>query len=85
MKLWLLRPVEGLSREDDPWIPWYDKVFGFVVRTESEKSARRLADFDACDENSETINPWLDSRYSTCQELSAEGEPGIIIQDFAAA
>lgn len=29
-KLYLLRPIEGLS-PSDPWYPWYDKVHGFVI------------------------------------------------------
>lgn len=36
MKLWLLRPVVGLDENDNPWWPWYDKAFGFVVRAETE-------------------------------------------------
>lgn len=41
MKLWLLRPIDphgGL------WDPWFDKIFGFVVRAETETEARTLAD-----------------------------------------
>ena len=36
MRLWLLRPQEGLIEGDNPWDPWYDKAFGFVVRAETE-------------------------------------------------
>lgn len=94
MKLWLLRPVDDLPDGDNPWEPWYDKAFGFVVRAESEADARALADRDAGDENrgvflgrktADTKNPWLDSRYSTCAELTAEGEPRVVIKDFASA
>lgn len=94
MKLWLLRPVEGLNKGDDPWSPWYDRAFGFVVRAESEEDARNLADADAGDENrgefmgnkiADTKNPWKDAKYSTCIELTAGGEAGVIIKDFARA
>ncbi len=51
MKLWILRPTVRLPNEDDPWKPWYDKAFGFVVQAETEEQARALADSEAGDEN----------------------------------
>ena len=42
MKLWLLRPREDLPYDKDPWEPWYDKAFGFVVRAETEERARAI-------------------------------------------
>lgn len=90
MKLWLLRPVEN----DPLWDPWYDKAFGFVVRAETEAEARALAHEDAGDENRgefmhEKLGPkgraWLDAEHSTCVELPADGEPGVVIRDFASA
>ena len=89
LKLWLLRPVEGLI-QDNPWEPWYDKCFGFVARAETESEARRFAQDNAGDEThdqnyADTRMPWLDAAYSTCVELIAEGAVGIIIRDFAAA
>ncbi len=90
MKLWILRPVEDLPEGDDPWHPWYDKCFGFVIRAETEEDARRIAHQHAGEENrgtfleckiTDTKEPWLDSKYSTCKELSAEGEEGLIIED----
>lgn len=105
MKLWLLRPVgyetdkygdqsNALPEGDDPWEPWYDKAFGFVVRAETEEEARQFAHGEAGDENrgkfagtkiSNTTTPWLDLRYSTCVELRSDGEAGVIVKDFAAA
>lgn len=94
MKLWILKPREDLSLNDDPWEPWYDKAFGFVVRAESAEDARQMAHDEAGDENrgeflknrtANTKTPWLDPNYSTCEELSNEGEAGIVILDFAAA
>ena len=94
MKLWLLKPVENLPQGDDPWEPWYDKAFGFVARAETEEEARKFAHEQAGDENRDvflggnianTNSPWLDSKYSTCAELTAEGEAGVVLQDFHAA
>jgi len=94
MKLWLLRPQANLSSTDNPWNPWYDKSFGFVIRAETEEKARELAHDNAGDENrgeffnqriSATKSPWKDSNYSTCVELSAVGAEELIMQDFAAA
>lgn len=92
MKLWILRPVEDRPLSDDPWEPWYDKCFGFIVRCETEDGARRYAHASAGDENSrltrnaiEKLSPWLDPKYSTCVELTQDGEPGLVMQDFHAA
>lgn len=94
MKLWILAPVDGLSGTDNPWKPWYDKSFGFVVRAESEDDARKLAHSKAGDENrgefmgqsiARTKTPWLDPKYSTCVELSADGAAEVVMQDFHAA
>lgn len=90
MKFWLLRPIDGLNNENNPWEPWYDKAFGFVVRAETETKARKFAHTNAGDENRDagtanTKQPWKDAEYSTCVELSLNGEEGIILRDFAAA
>jgi hypothetical protein len=94
MKLWLLRPVKTLDKGDNPWEPWYDKAFGFVVRAKDEQEARQFAHEDAGRENrgtflgvktANTASPWLDPAYSTCVVLTARGEKGVIIQDFARA
>ena len=100
-KLWLLEPIRDLPEGDNPWEPWYDKVFGFVVRAENEIEARRFADEKAGDENrgeflaakiANTKNPWLDSSYSTCVSLfigslgSESDEPdGVILKDSRGA
>lgn len=94
MKLWLMRPVKGLDKNDNPWEPWYDKAFGFVVRAETEEEARDFAHAEAGAENrgqflgektANTKMPWKDARYSTCTELLPDGESGVVMQDFAAA
>ena len=90
MKLWILRPVEDLKNSDNPWEPWYDKCFGFVIRAETEQDARLIANRNAGDENrgtflnkkiADTKTPWIDPKYTTCKELSNEGDPGVIIRD----
>jgi hypothetical protein len=88
MKLWLLRPVDCLKEEGNPWCPWYDKAFGFVVRAETEEEARAMADRNAGDENHEIsylIKPWIDARYSSCVELTPEGGQGLVMRDFQGA
>lgn len=93
MKLWLLRPVPCLPAADNPWIQDFDRSFGFVVRAETEAEAREFAHADAGPENysgkfidsefPSTNGPWKDARYSTCVELLPEGEPGVVMGDFA--
>ena len=94
-RLWLLRPIGYPNETDDgPWVPWYDKVFGFVVEAETEERAREMADANAGDENwgftrgdlaTRKRAPWLNREWSTCVELAATGEQRIIMKDFAAA
>jgi hypothetical protein len=88
MKLWLLRPIEG----DALWSPWYDKAFGFVVRAKCEADARLLAHRAGGDEVKKKKDKYLyiaesawSAEHSTCVELTAKGEAGIVIKDFAAA
>jgi len=89
MKLWLLRPIDTLPF--NPWDPWYHCAFGFVVRADTEQEARKFASDNGGEENSEQrtdgneCKPWLNPDYSTCEELWAEGEVGLVIRDFAAA
>ena len=87
MKLWILRPIDGLAEDDNPWEPWYDKAFGFIIRATNEDEARQFAHKNAGGENriANTVIPWLDSKYTTCDELMPEGVPGLIIQDFYSA
>lgn len=94
MKLWLLRPVEGLAKNNDPWEPWYDKAFGFVVRAETEEQARAVAMKEAGDEGHRwgagfkkrmDVPAWTDAKYSTCVELLPDGPAGVVLRDFAAA
>jgi hypothetical protein len=86
MKLWLLQAKdEELPRRDNPWEPWYDKAFGHVVRAETKEDAREIAHEHAGDENTKTKHPWKDQKYSTCVELTANGDRGLVMTDFHAA
>ena len=86
MKLWLLRPVESVLKIDrerlNPWHPWYDKSFGFVVRAPTEDMARFIAS-EKC--GAEGREPWLNAEYSTCVELLPEGAEGMVMEDVANA
>jgi len=84
MKLWILRPVKHLPDDKGPWNPWYDKSFGFVVIADTEKLARKVAHDNAGDENDD-YSPWIDSKYSTCDELTPEYGKELVMKDFAAA
>lgn len=92
MKLWLLRPRDDLSSDDNPWTPWFDKAFGLVVRAETEHEARSIAQQHGgaekdciCtnEETGDTTTPWLDEKYSRCEELTHEGMAGLILEDIA--
>jgi hypothetical protein len=87
-----LEPIQ--KHGDNPWDPWYDKAFAFVVRAATEEKAREIANSEAGDENrgeflggkiANTKGPWLDAKYSTCKILTAKGDEGMIMRDFAAA
>lgn len=86
MKLWIITPKEGLQKENNPWIPWYDKLFGIVVRAPNEKLARLYATTEHGDEDWERDSSvWLDENLTDCSELTADGEQGVVIKDFNAA
>ena len=93
MDIYLLEAKDNLDEDDNPWEPWYDKTFGFVVVADSEDEARKIADGEAGDENrgefmnqktSNSRNPWLDEKYSTCKILVAE-KKGVVIEDHHSA
>jgi hypothetical protein len=85
VKLFLLKPIQKAPKYD-PWDPWYDKAFGFVVRAEDETMARQFASEQAGNEEDAGFgNPWLSSYFSTCVELSHDGEMGVILQDTRSA
>jgi hypothetical protein len=93
MKLWLLRPIKPHA-DKGPWEPWYDKAFGFVVRAATEERARAVAQANGGDEiraynKSFTVRKelaaWTNPKWSSCEELTADGDEEMIMQDFHAA
>ena len=87
MKLWLLQPVENLPDKYNPFEPWYDKASGFVIRAETEKKARKIANKNGGDELGldRKDKPWLDPKLTSCRELIPEGKEQLILKDFRAA
>ena len=96
MKLWILKARTDLSEQDNPWNPWYDKAFGFVVRAETAEQARQLVmTNEQQDEDGRYLSAWfevstdggipdawLSERYSTCVELTTEGERAVLLLDL---
>lgn len=97
MQLWLLRPrVVARLEHDDPWEPWYDKCFGFVIRAETEEDARALAqdegngetvgkEWDEKCERWNRIPAWTDPKFSSCVPLTNDGDVEVIMYDVHAA
>ena len=95
MKIWILRPNQNLPEEDNPWNPWFDKCFGMIIQAETETSARHIADANGEDETRDghdnftntniSNHPWLNKRYSTCQELIATEDEKVILKDIQQA
>lgn len=97
MKLWLLRPIDPNAPGDNPWRPWYDKLFGVVVRADTKQKARMEAAKTAGEERfypwtdpgrgglPRRRNPWRDPKLSSCVELTVDGPVAVIIKDFHSA
>jgi hypothetical protein len=94
MALWLLRPRdEVLARSSHPWTPTFDKVVGLVIRAQDEPAARALAQAHAgheglgvyrelgASEDEVASDVWLNSTWTSCDELEVEGESGVILVD----
>jgi hypothetical protein len=92
MKVFHLFPKENIEGEN-PWEPWYDKAFGFIIRAENEQEARKIANENGGDEVGEVSHnvyrtggdPWLDANFSQCIEITNHGEKGVIIKDLRSA
>jgi hypothetical protein len=76
MKLWLLRPMDDTL---EPWMPWHDRMFGFVIRAESESKARAVASRNAGDEGPKA---WLLPNNSKCVELLPDGEEEVVLEEY---
>lgn len=79
MKLYKIEARCDLPCNDNPWIPWYDKTFGYIIRAVSEEAARTIAHED------DGEMPWKDDRYSLCTEITPKGKAEILLEDHHAA
>jgi len=80
MKLWIVREIEY---DDDDEILWGEGCsYGVVVRAIDEQSAREFASNNAGFEKTKKYDPWLDPQRTECNELTPEGSPGLILQDY---
>jgi len=90
VELWLLEPalsraervaaVKALPAGTDPYTadPWHDRDglhYLFIVRADTEESARNLVSKRA---NKRTAFLWLDGKQTTCKQLSSLGKEGIV-------
>ena len=81
MRIYILKAREKLV--PNPWSPWFDKAFGFIVQAENELSARMIAASDAGDEGDDV---WLKPRFTSCEILLVDdNQTKIIMKDFASA
>jgi hypothetical protein len=77
MKLWKLRPSNDLPNEN-PWNPWYDRRFGFVISAPGAEEARLIASRKAGPEGADA---WLSETLSTCIELVPSPIPRVEMED----
>jgi hypothetical protein len=77
MKLWKLYGIK------DSGFDWaWDTHFGFVIRAETEERARQLASEAVywCENGA----AWLDPDFTTCEEITGEGEEEVVLKDYNA-
>jgi hypothetical protein len=83
MKLFLLqRTAKGKAIS-----PQYDVNVGFVVRAHTAQHARELAndpEFGGDEKRNGDPNFWLDSEFSTCEQLKLSGKAEVILREFNA-
>ena len=74
------------NKEENPWVPWYDKTFGFVIKATSEKKARKIAQERSGDETGiwgfNDNEVWTDPDLVSCIPLEQyNGDPVVIYRD----
>lgn len=77
--LYLLKKRNDVFYPDSPWGKPHDCVMSMVVRASCVSNARSIASQYCGDEGSEA---WVNSKWSTCEFVDHEGEPGVIIADI---
>jgi hypothetical protein len=89
--LYLLKPVVA-GPEERRWAGGYrafsnyDTAHGFVVRANSEREARDIARRAHLEEATichYQADGWLDPEKSTCEPISHDGEPGVVLMDWS--
>lgn len=73
MKLWLLRNLAEFREQAGD-------CYGFVVRAESERDARSLAEFQT--PGVEPGGTWLRSELSSCVRLTEDGPVEVVLTDY---
>ncbi len=83
LKLWFLTAIcpDVNSDPGGPWGSGHDCAHGFVVRAQTQYSARAIAAGKPGDEGHEA---WLDETLTRCEELTPQGESEIVLRDFHA-
>ena len=65
MNLWILKAKE----ESEIWCPPWDKTWEIVIKASTEAEARQYA-CEECEKEGDIA--WLDSKHSTCKQLTAK-------------
>lgn len=80
-RLWLLRPRDDLSEDDNPFFVPYGRALGFVVRAVTEDQARSLASRKQGDEGwNRLTSPWMLPEFTSCVELTPNGETEVVLR-----
>lgn len=82
MKLWILERRKDLPAIDNPWRRLVDVNLSVIVRAYTEGQARNLAQDSAGAESGPGCNRhevWLDNTYTTCKELTTDGEAEVVL------
>lgn len=80
MRLWKIsRP----GKIGDKAIYW-DQSFSFVIRAETEKEAREIANANGGDERDLDGEFCLDPQNASCEELTPDGTHGVISREYKA-
>ena len=85
MKLWRLQAIQGAVNSSgfSPWRAPYTVAIEMIVAAADETTARQIADEYGRDENFslQKIRPWLEPKYTSCEQLVPGSEPKLIIRD----
>ena len=60
----------------------YDCTYAMLVRAKDEQAARLVAHDNSSGDQGADV--WLDSAATDCQEVTAKGQPAVLMTDFLA-